>query len=137
MVRLTSLKKKPVLFKLTRFFSFLFKGIGKLEKKRFYLFTMSSANPMDFFVFTKLSNYHYQPNYLGYVYRGQIYQMRQIVNSGQHQYHLRFYNDEGKLRVTGHYELTPEWDASDHLAGKDLRGLTKTEREEIRKALGG
>jgi len=46
------------------------------------------------------------------------------VNQGRCQYHVRCY-DNGK--VTGHYELAPEWSAGEHLSGDELRTMNEDE----------
>ena len=118
------------IFRLKRWFYFLLKGVGKKEKEHHLFLLPSPSDAPD--IYRKTSDAGYQPNYLGYVYRGQVYQCRRLVNRGKHQYHLRFY-DTGE--VTGHYELAPEIDVSDHLSGVDLRTMNKAEAEEIRRLL--
>jgi len=117
-----------LIFRIHRFIYFLLKGIGRRESEH-YLFTLDEPIT-DFVLYTKLAGCGWTPNYLGYVYRGQIYQCRRIVHYGQHQYHVRFYAEGDRTRVTGHFETAPEWDVSDHLAGVDLR--TMNEREAAR-----
>jgi hypothetical protein len=108
----------------------MLKGVGKKELEH-YLFTLEKPLT-DTELYRVLAAYGWQPNYLGYVYKGQIYQCRRLVDYGWHQYHLRFYED-GK--VTGHFEVAPEADTSDHLSGLDLRTMTKEEAEELKNVL--
>jgi len=123
--------KPSIIFRIQRWVYFLLKGIGKREKEHFLF---SVHRPWgDAEVYCTLANYGWQPNYLGFVYRGQVYQCRRLVNSGQHQYHLRFYDDG---RVTGHFETSPEYDTSYHLAGVDLRTMTSEETNELIEQLG-
>ena len=119
--------KLSLLFRLNRFIYFLVKGVGRLEKEHF-IFTLKE--PLDdFTLYRMLAGHNFQPNVFGFVYRGQIYQCRQLVDGGMHQYHLRFYDDG---RCTGHWELSPEWDTGQHLQGKDLRDLTEPEIYSLR-----
>ena len=96
--------KPSLVFRIQRFVYFLFKG-------------------------RRLAWHHWYPNYHGYIYRGQIYQARRFLHSGKHQYHVRFYDDG---LVTGHFEITPEYDVSDHLSGVDLRTLFPAEAERLK-----
>ena len=123
--------KGSMLFRLNRFISFILKGIGKKENEH-YLFTIRDT-PDAFDIYRTLADWYWQPNNLGFIYRKQIYQCRQIVDKGRHQYHLRFY-DDGK--VTGHFEIAPEWDVSDHLNGKDLRVMDAREVKTLKRRLG-
>ena len=123
-------KEGSILFRLNRFTYFFFKGIGKKETEH-YLFTLQKLMSA-FAIYQILANHDWQPNPFGYTYKGQIYQCRKLLNQGEHQYHLRFY-DDGK--VTGHFELTPEVDVSDHLAGKYLRTMNKAEANKVRREL--
>lgn len=111
-----------LIFRVSRFIRFLLMGLGKMESEH-YLFTMSE--PMsDVAVYSSLAACGWQPNYLGYVYKGQIYQCRRLVHRGRHQYHVRCYQD-GK--ITGHFEIAPEYDTGQHLVGVDLRTMNKQE----------
>jgi len=111
-----------LIFRVSRFIRFLLIGLGKMESEH-YLFTMSE--PMsDVAVYSSLAACGWQPNYLGYVYKGQIYQCRRLVHRGRHQYHVRCYQD-GK--ITGHFEIAPEYDTGQHLVGVDLRTMNKQE----------
>ena len=123
--------KGSILFRLNRFISFILKGIGKIENEH-YLFTLEEV-PDAFDIYKTLADWYWQPNYMGYSYKHQIYQCRQIVDRGKHQYHLRFY-DDGK--VTGHFERTPEWDCSEHLLGVDLRIMNAREIKILKRRLG-
>ena len=101
-----------LIFRIHRWVYFLLKGIGKREEEH-YLFTLE--DPLsDFALYTQLAATGWQPNYMGFIYKGQIYQCRRIIHYGKQQYHVRIY-DEG--RVTGHLETTPEWNERDHISG--------------------
>ena len=114
--------KPSLIFRISRFIRFLLSGLGKLETKH-YLFTLSE--PMsDVELYTALATCGWQPNYIGFIYRGQVYQCRRLIHRGKHQYHIRCYED-GK--VTGHFEIAPEYDSGAHLAGEDLRTMNEQE----------
>ena len=121
--------KGSLLFRINRWLYFLLKGIGKRETEH-YLFTISDHRRIDaFHLFCQLAPFTWQPNYMGYAYKGQIHQCRRLIFGGHYQYHLRFY-DDGK--VTGHLETSPEYDVSDHLSGAGLRTMNEDEINELR-----
>jgi hypothetical protein len=114
--------KPSLIFRISRFIRFLLTGLGKLETEH-YLFTLSE--PMsDVDLYAALAAYDWQPNYIGFIYRRQVYQCRRLVHHGKHQYHVRCYED-GK--VTGHFEIAPEYDSGAHLTGVDLRTMNEQE----------
>lgn len=120
-------KMKPsIIFRISRFIHFVLKGIGKKETEH-YLFTLSSP-PKDIEIYQLLADYSWQPNYAGYGYKGQVWQCRKLVDKGKRQKHVRIY-DTG--RVTGHLEIAPEFDASDHLSGVDLRTMNEAEVDSL------
>jgi len=119
--------KPSIIFRINRFISFLLKGVGKKEEEH-YLFTMGDILTAEY-LFALLADQCWQPNYMGYAYKGQVYQCRKLLDYGKHQYHLRFY-DNGV--VTGHYEISPEYDTGDHLHGVDLRTMTPSEAAELK-----
>ena len=119
-----------ILFRIQRWLYFLLKGVGKAEKEHYLFILDKPLNDLE--LYQSLADFGWSPNTLGYTYKGQIYQCRKIKDRGIHQYHLRFY-DDGK--VTGHFELAPEIDVSDHLKGKDLRTMNKWESVMLRKTI--
>ena len=118
-----------IIFRIQRWIRFILKGVGKKENEH-YLFTLEKPLT-DLNLYQILADYGWQPNPLGYTYKGQVYQCRKIVDRGKHQYHLRFYDD----KVTGHFEIAQEWDVSDHLSGVDLRTMNDAEKGELRREL--
>lgn len=118
-----------LIFRIQRWIYFLLKGVGKKEQEHF-LFKLPRPWS-DVELYCTLANYGWQPNYMGYAYKGQVYQCRRLVDYGKHQYHVRFYSGQ----VTGHFEIAQEWDTSDHLSGVDLRTMTRDEAEELRRQL--
>ncbi len=124
------MKQPSLIFKIQRFIRFMLQGVGKKEQEH-HLFTLP-GRWTDYGLYMTLAEHGWQPNYLGYTYKGQIYQCRRLVG-GKHQYHVRFY-DDGK--ATGHMEIAPEYDTSDHLSGVDLRTMNASEIEELRGQLG-
>lgn len=122
--------KVSLIFRAQRFASFLLKGVGKKEREH-YLFTLPGSW-LDFVFYMTLANYGWTPNYMGYVYKYQIYQCRRLIGSGKYQYHVRFYEDG---TVTGHFEIAPEWDVSDHLTGVSLRTMNKEEMRKLKQQL--
>ena len=123
--------KGSFFWRVRRYWTFFLSGFGKKEKEHF-LFELSPHRVDAFKIFSSLADAMFQPNPDGYVYRGQIYQCRKLLDGGEHQFHLRFYNNGD---VTGHFEVSPEWDISDHLSGVDLRTMTEAEAEQIRHIL--
>ena len=126
--------KVSLVFRLNRFIRFLFKGVGRKETEH-YLFILPKRLS-DVELYCALADHGWQPNYLGFVYSGQVYQCRRLVNRGKHQYHARFYTKGDRTRVTGHFEIALEWDTGDHLAGVDLRTMTITEAETLQSRVG-
>jgi hypothetical protein len=114
--------KPSLIFRISRFIRFLLNGLGKLETEH-YLFILSE--PMsDVDLYAALASCGWQPNYIGFIYRGQVYQCRRLVHRGKHQYHVRCYEDG---RITGHFEIASEYDSAAHLTGVDLRTMNKQE----------
>lgn len=105
-------------------------GVGSLESTH-YLLTL--PRPVSWLeAYQALADYGWQPNYIGLIYPGQVYQGRKLLGHGEYQYHVRTYDDG---QVTGHFEVTPEWDLKRHLAGADLRTMTPQESDELMVAL--
>ena len=123
--------KPSIIFRIHRLIRFILHGIGKKEQGH-YLFTIQNQLT-DFDYYMSLADDGWVPNYLGYIYKGQVYQCRRLLRSGKYQLHVRIYRDG---MVTGHFEITPEWDTSDHLSGIDLRTMTKREADELKEKLG-
>ena len=124
--------KPSLIFRISRLIRFMLTGLGKLETEH-YLFTLSE--PMsDVQLYSALAACGWQPNYIGFIYRGQVYQCRRLVHRGKHQYHVRCYQD-GK--VTGHFELAPEYDSRAHLAGVELRTMNEQEAARLRDDISG
>ena len=98
---------------------------GNKYEEEFRLFRLEKVNEED--IYDRLIPYCYQYNYMGAVYREQVFQVRQLTDL-LHQIHLRFYKDGW---VTGHYELQPEMYPMTHLRGEGLRELTLGERAVI------
>jgi hypothetical protein len=118
--------KVSLLFRISRFIRFVLMGLGRKETEH-YLFTLSE--PMsDIELYSALAACGWQPNYVGYVYKGEIYQCRRLVHRGRHQYHVRCYQDG---RLTGHFEVAPEYDTAEHLAGVDLRTMNGEEAQRL------
>lgn len=122
--------KRSLIFRIHRFIYFVLKGVGKMEREH-YLFTLPEPLPSEW-LFSVLANHGWQPHYLGFMYSGQVYQCRKLLDRGEHQYHVRIYDDG---RVTGHFEVSIEWNWRDHLAGVDLRTMNKAEEVELWAAL--
>lgn len=125
-------KKLSLLFRMQRWINFILRGIGKKETEHF-LFKLKILME-DWELYMVLANYGWTPNYMGYSYRGQLYQCRRLADHGLHQYHVRLYDDG---TVTGHYEVAPEWSEKDHLGGTDLRTMDKVEADVLRANIGG
>jgi len=123
--------KASLIFRISRLIRFLLTGVGKMETGH-YLFTLPGP-VSDVGLYSSLADCGWQPNHVGFIYKGQIYQCRRLVDRGRHQYHVRFYQDG---RVTGHFEIAPEWSARAHLAGVDLRTMTTAEAESLREQAG-
>lgn len=119
------MKQPSLIFRIQRFIQFLLKGVGKRETEH-YLFRLDKPQ-RDLELYTHLAATGWTPNYMGYTYKHQVYQCRRLRDSGKYQLHVRCY-DDGK--ITGHFEISPEWDASDHLKGVELR--TMNTREALR-----
>lgn len=118
------MKKLSLFFRFNRLLYFILQGVGKIEKEH-YLFTLPKLLT-DFELYSKLADYYFQPNTFGFVYKGQIYQCRMLLEQGKYQYHLRFY-DDGK--TTGHREIAPEYSEKQHLKPEpgDLRTMNEVE----------
>ena len=124
--------KLSLIFRIHRWIYFLLRGIGKREAEH-YLFTFPDKMT-DFELYTRLAECGWTPNYMGYIYKGQIYQCRRLLRIGKYQLHVRIYNDGV---VTGHFEVTPEWDTSNHLSGVGLRTMNKPEAIRLKEDIGG
>jgi hypothetical protein len=126
------MKQPSLFFRIHRWLYFLLKGVGKKETEH-YLFTLKYPST-DFELYQRLADCGWQPNVFGYIYSGQIYQCRKLLHRGKHQYHVRCY-DNGI--VTGHFEVSYEWDEKQHLAGVDLRTMTKREADRLKDDITG
>ena len=124
--------KPSIIFRVQRFIKFILKGVGKKEQEH-YLFTFPDKST-DLELYVRLAGCGWTPNYMGYPYKGQIYQCRRLLKAGKYQLHVRIYRDG---TVTGHFEITPEWDTSDHLSGVDLRTMNKFESLRLKENICG
>ena len=110
----------------------IFFGGSKAREERFKLFEiLPRIGDIDFR--RNLIPLGYQENLFSYAFKGQIATLRKLADDGRHQYHLRLYSDGV---CTGHYEMDYFIYQKEHLAGKDLRKLTRVERLYIAEALG-
>lgn len=115
-----------LLFKLTRWSRVILSWFfGNKYEKEFRLFKLEGVNEVD--IYDRLIPHCYQYNYIGAVYRKQIFQVRWLLNL-EYQIHLRFYKNGW---VTGHYELQPEMYPMAHLKGEKLRKLNRGEKVAI------
>ena len=116
--------KPSLIFRIRRWIYFLLKGVGKMEKEH-YLFTLDE--PLTAFeLYQRLADVGWQPNHLGYIYKHDIYECRKLLHRGKHQLHVRC-KDNGD--ITGHFEITIEFDENQHLAGVDLRTMNEREAQ--------
>ena len=126
------MKQPSLFFRIHRWLYFLLKGIGKKEEEHF-LFQL--VEPLaDFELYQRLADTGWTPNYGGYPYKGQIYQCRRLLHRGKHMLHARIY-DNGK--VTGHFEITLEWNEQQHLKGIDLRTMNEYEAQRLKDDITG
>ncbi|KKM99188.1 hypothetical protein LCGC14_1150350 [marine sediment metagenome] len=110
----------------------IFFGGNKAREDRFKLFEIHPRiGDIDFR--RKLIPLGYQENLFSHTFKHQIATVRRLALDGKHQYHLRLYSDGV---CTGHYEMDYYLYQKEHLAGKDLRKLTRVERVYIADALG-
>jgi len=126
--------RPSLIFRIQRFIYFLLRGVGRRESEH-YLFTLDE--PLDdITLYSRLAGGGWQPNILGYIYKGQIYQCRRLVKYGEFQYHVRFY-DTGV--VSGHREVSPEWDEHRHLHPNpgDLRTMNEREAARLKEDITG
>lgn len=128
------MKKPSLFFRISRWMYFILKGVGKMENEH-YLFTLSEPLS-DTAVCLRLAKQGWQPNLLGYSHRGQIYQCRKVSvhDDTLCQLHVRVY-DDGK--VTGHFEVAPEWDEKSHLRGVKLRTMNRREAQRLKDDITG
>ena len=85
----------------------------------------------------KLIPLGYQYNYFSYNFTDQICNVRKLVLAHEHeneiwQYHLRLYKYG---TVTGHYEISYEENAGQHIRGEGLTEISEAEQEKIIEAL--
>lgn len=125
--------KPSIIFRIHRFIYFLLRGIGNHEEEH-YLFMLEAPPLTDFELYTRLADAGWSPNYMGWIYAGQIYQCRRLLMAGKYQLHVRCY-DRGK--VTGHFEVSPEWDEQQHLKGVDLRTMNRHEVKRLKDDITG
>ncbi len=107
-------------------------GGNKDREERFELFEVS-LHILDFR--RKLIPLGYQENLFSHTFKHQIFTVRKLDKDGKHQYHLRLYDDNGRMIVTGHWERDYFVSQKEHMDGKDLRKLTKKEITELRRVL--
>ncbi len=123
-----------MLLKLTRWtrqLRILLSG-NKDREERFKLFQiLPRIGDIDFR--RKLIPLMYQENLFSHTFKHQIATVRKLALDGRHQYHLRLYSDGV---CTGHYEMDYFLYQKEHMAGKDLRKLTRVERLYLAEALG-
>ena len=124
--------KPSLIFRIQRYLYFLLKGIGKRETEH-YLFTLDEPLS-DFELYQRLADTGWTPNIFGYIYAGQIYQCRRLLHQGKHQLHVRCYDDG---RITGHFEISPEFDEQAHLKGIDLRTMNERESDRLKQDITG
>ncbi len=127
------MREISLIFRIQRFIRFLLKGVGRLENEQF-LFRLHQEHT-DFEIYSILADAGWTPNYMGYIYKHQLYQARKLLDRGEHQYHVRFYGRQEHNKVTGHFEVTPEWSEKAHLGGVDLRTMNKEESTELRRLI--
>jgi len=126
------MKQPSLIFRIQRFIYFLLKGVGKRETEH-YLFTLEGPlNELE--LYQRLADTGWTPNYFGYIYSGQIYQCRRLLHRGKHQLHVRCYDDG---RITGHFEISPEFNEKQHLAGVDLRTMNSREAQRLKDDITG
>jgi hypothetical protein len=124
--------KPSLIFRIQRYIYFLLKGFGKKETEH-YLFTLDE--PLDdFTLYSRLAGGGWTPNYMGFAYKGMLYQCRRLLHSGKHQLHCRCY-DTGV--ITGHFETSPEFDEQAHLKGVDLRTMNAREAQWLKDDITG
>ena len=121
------MKQPSLFFRISRWLYFLLKGLGKKETEHFLFYLDVKLSAFEFY--QRLADTGWTPNYVGYIYSGQIYQCRRLLHRGKHQLHVRCY-DDGK--ITGHFEISPEFDEKQHLKGIDLRTMNEREAKRLK-----
>jgi len=121
------------LVKATRRLRILLGGYTSMEEKH-YMFDLPESLTVSE-IRKRLIPLCFQYNPFSTTYKKQIWTCRRLDPDGLHQYHLRFYNYNGTIKVSGHWELDPLLDPVSHLRGQDLRSLNKKEKNSIWKAL--
>ncbi len=107
-------------------------GGNRDREERFKLFQLlPRIGDIDFR--RKLIPLMYQENYFSHTFKDQIATVRKLSEDGKHQYHLRLYSDGW---VTAHSEMDYYIYQKEHMAGVDLRKLTKREKIDIAVCLG-
>jgi len=128
-------RQPSLFFRIQRWVYFLLKGIGRRESEHF-LFNLDESLD-DLTLYSRLADCGWQPNILGYIYKGQIYQCRRLLHRGKHQLHVRCYDASENCKVTGHFEVSPEWDEQAHLKGVDLRTMNAREAQRLKDDITG
>ena len=130
-----SLATPSLIFRIQRWIYFLLKGVGKKETEH-YLFTLDE--PLDdFTLYSRLAGGGWTPNYMGFAYKGMLYQCRRLLYDGKYQLHVRCYDASENCKVTGHFEVSPEWDEQAHLKGQDLRTMNEREAQRLKEDITG
>ncbi len=127
---------KGLLFRLvkwSRAVRIFFGGYTKMEEKHYMYDLPRLVATVD--IRKALIPLCFQYNAFSSTYKKQIWTCRRLDSDGVHQYHLRFYSYDSIIRVSGHWEIDPLISPSQHLAGRDLRPLTKEEQGEVWNAL--
>ena len=107
--------------KILRLWWKLLAYFGKPEPEKFNILYLQT--PVDIASISYLlGSIGYSKNMIGMVYSGQLLQMRKV--HGNRQKHIRVYKNG---RLTGHDELTPEYDIILHNKGITCRPLIKRE----------
>ena len=122
-----------IIIKLTRRIRCFLTGNHDWDS-HYYLFHVDGRLPVGE-IRRRLIPLCYQYNPFSATYRGQIWTVRRLDQDGIHQYHLRFYYENGRTRVSGHYEMDPTIFPLQHFQGLDLRQLEEQERLKIQWAL--
>ncbi len=107
-------------------------GGNKGREERFKLFQiLPRIGDIDFR--RKLIPLMYQENLFSHTFKHQIATVRRLALDGKHQYHLRLYDDNGIMIVTGHWEYDYFTSQAKHLRGEDLRALNESEIATIKR----
>jgi len=117
------------LIRWTRQLRILLSGRKGMEQKH-YLFKL--RDPLSALsIWSRLWPYGWGYNATSHTYRGQIITLRKPVPP-RYQYHLRFYRDGS---VSGHFEVDPLQFPLEHIDAVEIRGLTQSEIDSLKKEL--